>query len=40
MSGHYPLSMQKLAGNWLLQFSIQESKIVFGLLDISIGKRR
>jgi beta-glucosidase len=40
MFGHYPLSMQKLAGNWLPQFSIQESKLASGLLDISIGKPR
>jgi hypothetical protein len=32
MFGHYPLFMQKLAGNRLPQFSIQESKLVSDLL--------
>jgi hypothetical protein len=37
MFGCYPLSMQKRTSNWLPQFSIQKSKLLSGLLDISIG---
>ena len=33
MFGHYPPSMQKLAGDRLPQFSTQASKLVSGLLD-------